>query len=272
MNLQQKMKKLEEILSGYGSVMVAFSGGVDSTFLLAMAKNVLSDDVIAVTGDSLIHPEREKKAAAEMAVKLAVRHIILPTRELELAEFKTNSPNRCYICKKNLILALKSLADKLGVAYILHGANVDDLDDYRPGFSAAEEMGVLAPLIEAGLTKSEIRELSREMGLETWDKPSMPCLATRLPYGVSITREKIQQIEAAENILFELGFKGARVRHHEDMARIELDPKDFNLAVKPDTRGDILKSFKKLGYLYVALDLEGYVTGSMNRSIGLDIK
>ena len=267
MDLDEKKKKLEDILAGYGSLLVAFSGGVDSTFLLAVAGSILKDNVIAVTGDSPIHPEREKQAAVLLAKKLGIRHIVRPTREMELDEFKLNPADRCYICKKSLILDLRELAVKMGIQHIAHGANVDDLDDYRPGFVAAEEMGVLSPLIEAGLTKGEIRELSKERGLETWDKPSMPCLATRLPYGVPITKEKLKQIEAAERILSDLGFRGARVRHHDGMARIEMHPTDFAVVLQTDVKHVILESFKGLGYLYVSLDLEGYVTGSMNRTL-----
>lgn len=266
-DLRNKMEKLETILKGYGKLLVAFSGGVDSTFLLAMARKVLKDNVVAVTGDSPIHSTRETKDAVSMAQKMGVKQIIHETQEMTLPEFLKNPEDRCYICKKHLIQDLKKIADKMNIPNIAHGANKDDLGDYRPGFAAAEEMGVLSPLIEAGMTKADIRELSKEMGLETWDKPSMPCLATRLPYGTSITKAVVKQIEAAENILFDLGFKICRVRHHGDLARIEIVSEDFNLILDNSIRKKIVNAFKELGYLYVSLDMEGYLMGSMNRAI-----
>ena len=267
MTLEEKEKKLTDILKGYKSLIIAFSGGVDSTLLLAIAKRTLKDQVVAVTGDSPIHSERERRDAVLLAGKLNVRHIVIPTREMELEAFKKNPIDRCYVCKKNLISRMKQLAGKLEIAHIAHGANLDDLNDYRPGFAAAEEMGVLSPLIEAGFTKADIRALSRQMGLETWDKPAMPCLATRLPYGVPITEKKISQIEMAEKVLFDLGMTHCRVRHHNDLARIEADPGDFGTMVADNTRKKIISAFKEIGYEYISLDLEGYISGSMNRSI-----
>jgi len=267
MDLKGKKERLENVIQHYGALLIAFSGGVDSTFLLSVARDILKDGVVAVTGDSPIHPSSELKNAVDMAQKLGVKHIIHPTSEMELPDFLQNHRNRCYICKKSLIKDLKRLASEMGIRYIAHGANMDDLDDYRPGFDAAKEMGVVSPLIEAGLNKADIRMLSKERGLETWEKPAMPCLATRLPYGTPITLKVLKMVGAAENALLKLGFKTCRVRHHGDMARIEIAPADFDLVLRDDIREAIIRGIKGVGYLYVSLDLEGYTQGSMNRPI-----
>jgi uncharacterized protein len=267
MDLDAKLKMLEDILKGFPSLLVAFSGGVDSTFLLAVAKKHLKENVVAVTGDSPIHPPWETRDAVLLAKKLNVRHMILPTREMELPEFLKNPENRCYICKKNLLWELQKIGRELGISRIAHGANLDDLNDYRPGSQAADELGALSPLVEAGLTKDDIRTLSRKMGLETWNKPSMPCLVTRVPYNMTITRAVLGQIEAAEKILLDLGIGIFRVRHHGNLARIETSPGNFNYLLQDDIRKKILNAFRELGYLYVSLDFEGYASGSLNRSL-----
>jgi uncharacterized protein len=245
--------------------MVAFSGGVDSTFLLATAKQVLNDKVVAVTGKSIIHPQNEADFAAMTAKKIGVRHIIRPTDEMNLPEFVKNGKDRCYVCKKNLLKDLKKMAYDMGISTIADGSNKDDLNDFRPGLDAARESGVISPLIEAGLAKEDIRLLSKEMGLETWDKPAMPCLATRLPYGTPITEKALKMIEKAENVLINLGIRYCRVRHYNDMAKIEMDPKDFMIIFKDNTRNTLIEKFKKIGYRQVTVDLEGYKQGSMNR-------
>jgi pyridinium-3,5-biscarboxylic acid mononucleotide sulfurtransferase len=266
MDVYDKMEKLKGIVKNFQNLMIAFSGGVDSTFLLAVSNAVLKENVVAVTGVSPIHPARETRHAKRLARELGVLHMVLPTREMENEHFIRNSVDRCYVCKKNLILEMKKIAENMHMLHIAHGANVDDLRDFRPGLSAAEELGVASPLIEAGLTKEEIRKLSREMGLETWDKPSAPCLATRLPHGVPVTVEALQKIEAAENILVDHGVTCCRVRHHGDTARIETDEHGMEILLQPDRRMEIAKKIKGAGYGYVSLDLEGYTQGNMNRT------
>jgi pyridinium-3,5-biscarboxylic acid mononucleotide sulfurtransferase len=270
MDLDAKLKKLENILKGFPSLLVAYSGGVDSAFLLAVAKKVLKEKVVAVTGDSPIHPGRETRDAVLLAEKLNVRHLILQTREMELPEFLKNPENRCYICKKNLLTELQKIGKEMGITRIAHGANMDDLLDYRPGSQAATELGTLSPLADAGLTKEDIRTLSREMGLPTWNKPSTPCMATRMPYNTPINKAVLGQIEAAENVLYDLGIRIFRVRHQGDLARIEVSPDKFSYLIQPDIRKIILSAFRELGYLYISLDLEGYVSGSMDRSLVAD--
>jgi pyridinium-3,5-biscarboxylic acid mononucleotide sulfurtransferase len=262
-----KLSCLKDILRKYGNLMIAFSGGVDSAFLLAVGREVLGDHVVAVTGVSPIHPQRETRHATDLAQKLGVRHVKIRGKEMEMDEFVRNSKDRCYVCKRNLLLEMRKIADEMNILHIAHGANRDDLMDFRPGLSAAEELGVISPLIEAGLTKDDIRRLSKSMGLETWNKPSAPCLATRLPYGVSITEPVLKQIEQAENILIDHGVRLCRVRHHGDTARIETDEAGFDLLVKSGKRQDIIRKIRETGYVHVCLDLEGYAQGSMNRSI-----
>ena len=267
MNIENKKEKLKAILGQYDNLLVAFSGGVDSTFLLAVAYDVLKEDVLAVTGVSPIHPQGEIEKARIFAEKIGVSHIVLNTNEMKLPEFLDNNKNRCYVCKKQLIKDLEKIAQEKGITRIAHGANLDDLNDYRPGFTAAEEMGVVSPLIEANLTKADIRLLSKEMGLETWDKPAQPCLATRLPYGTAISEDIIKKIAAAEKVFSELGIPIFRVRHHGDIARIEIPQEWFDTVLTEENRLIILDKLKKVGYLYVALDMEGYQQGSMNRGL-----
>ncbi len=266
MDAHEKMEYLKDIVKNFQTLMIAFSGGVDSTFLLAVSHAVLKENVVAVTGVSPIHPARETYHAKRLAKKLGILHMVLETREMENEYFIRNSVDRCYVCKKNLILEMKKIAEKMHILHIAHGANADDLKDFRPGLAAAEELAVASPLIDAGLTKEEIRQLSREMGLETWDKPSAPCLATRLPYGAPITVEVLKKIEAAENILIDHGVTCCRVRHHGDTARIETDEQGMEILVRPDQRMEIAKKIKDAGYGFVSLDLEGYVQGKMNMS------
>jgi uncharacterized protein len=267
MNLQIKAKNLEEILSGYPDLIVAFSGGVDSTLLLFVAHRVLNERVLAVTARSPVHPEREVRFAEEFAAALGIRHMVVDSREMQQADFRANRADRCYVCKRNLLADLLEIGRRRGMIHVVHGANLDDLGDYRPGMNAAREMGVTAPLVEAGLSKDEIRQLSRQFDLPTWNKPSMACLATRVPHGTPIREETLKVIDAAEDYILSLGASTVRVRHHGDMARIELSLADIGWILDPPTRLAITNRLKDLGFHYVTLDLEGYTSGSMNRSV-----
>lgn len=263
----KKKKRLTAILKAYDRLVVAFSGGVDSTFLLAAAQEALGERVTAVTADSPIHSRREIREALETAKALGVKHIVMPFAEMTVPGFAANPPDRCYTCKQIIFAEIIRIAASMGVERVAHGVNLDDLGDYRPGLKAAEEMGVAAPLVEAGLNKADIRALSRRMGLPTWNKPSMACLASRIPYGRPITPGVLKMVEAAEEILQGVGFSGCRVRHHGDVARIEMAARDVNRAMRPAVRSQILKGLKDIGFTHVAVDLEGYVRGSLNRTL-----
>lgn len=267
MQLHEKNEKLERILEQYDSLLVAFSGGVDSTFLLYMAHAVLGEKVVAVTAQSPLHPERERQFTETFTARMHIRHKLIQSREMHRADFIANPKDRCYICKKTIIGDLLKIGKELGISHIAHGANMDDLSDYRPGMKAAEELRVAAPLLEAELTKEDIRLLSKKMHLETWDKPSMACLATRIPYGTTITEKALSMIDRAEDFILGLGFYTCRVRHHGVVARIELNPEDISNGLTEKTRAAITRKLKEIGFQHVALDLEGYVTGSMNRSL-----
>ncbi len=261
-SMEKKLVDLKEILAGCGSALVAFSGGADSTFLAVMAGEVLGERVLAVTASSATYPDHEVAAALDLAAKLGLRHLTVYTEELDNEDFAANPPERCYICKSELFGKLADVAREHGLAFVLDGANFDDLSDFRPGSRAGRELGVRSPLQEAGLTKAEIRELSRSLGLPTWDKPSFACLASRFPYGERITRKKLAMVGEAENYLHRLGFGQLRVRHHGNLARIELIPAELAKAIA--LAGDIVARLKTIGYKYVTLDLQGYRTGSMN--------
>ena len=265
--LKNKNEHLISFLKSLDSLVVAFSGGVDSTFLLATAHNVLKKNIFGVTAESPVHPVREEKAAIKLAGQLGVKHITVQSREMNNAKFVANQPNRCYICKKLLGEDLFRIASNLNFDNVAHGANLDDYNDYRPGLQAAREIGIIAPLVEAGLTKKDIRRLSKEMGLPTWNKPSQACLATRIPYGSLLTTKKLKMAEQAEDVLFNLGFKICRVRCHQDVARIEMSSGDFKKISSNPTKILIIDKFKEIGFNHIAVDLEGYVQGSMNRSI-----
>ena len=262
---EEKYNKLNAELKSLGSALVAFSGGVDSTFLLKAAIDVLGDKVIAVTAKSLSFPERELKKAVEIAKILKVKHIIIESSELKNPAYKKNDLNRCYYCKSALFEELKKMALKEGLNFILDGQNYDDIGDYRPGAKAAEEAGVRSPLKESAMTKNDIRVLSKSLGLPNWDSPSFACLASRIPYGTEINNDIISKIDILENFLLNLGFIQVRVRHHEKIARIEVAEEEMSKFDSADTRMQIVSEFKKKGYLYITLDLEGYKTGSMNK-------
>jgi uncharacterized protein len=263
----KKKQALLDRLRALDSLLVAFSGGVDSTFLLAMAREALGKKALAVTAHSIIYPRSEIEEAIAFARVYGIEHMLLASAASHLPEFVANTPERCYFCKKYLFGRLREIAEQRGIRFIAHAANMDDFDDFRPGWKAAVEMEVIAPLVDAGLTKEEIRFLSKEMGLPTWDKPSMACLASRIPYSEPITDTKLHMIGEAEKEIASHGFTQYRVRHHGSVARIELQVSDMKKIMEPEIRERIVAKFKELGFLYVTLDLEGYVTGSMNRAL-----
>jgi uncharacterized protein len=265
--LDRKNIRLLDCIQQRKSLAVGFSGGVDSTLLLAVARQVLGDAVVALTAQSPTHPQKELDHARDIARGLGVRHIVFPTNEMEDADFAANGSDRCYHCKKILFGAMRKFADDLGVETLAHGANLDDMSDHRPGFRAAEELGVAAPLIEAGLTKSDIRRLARRMALPNWDRPAMACLATRVPYGVTITPELLHRVEQAEALVCGTGVRHCRVRHHGNLARIEIDMEDKECLMDPGVRQTLIEQFRSIGYQYVCLDLEGYLSGKMNREL-----
>ncbi len=266
--MDKKLKKLKQVLSEAKSALIAFSGGVDSTFLLSVAKEVLADKILAVTAKADIFPSYETREAKEIADSTGVNHIFLETAQLQATNFVNNPPDRCYICKKILFTNLLEIAKENNLNCVLDGSNYDDLSDYRPGAQAALELGIKSPLQEVKLTKAEIRMLSEKMGLKTWDKPPLACLATRIPYGEMITKEKLKRIDQAETFLLQSGTKGMRVRDHNDIARIEVAKDDIPGLLEPNYADKIVVHLKRLGYTYITVDLEGYRTGSLNEMGG----
>ena len=271
MTLEEKEKKLEELLRSLAPVVVAFSGGVDSSYLAYKAHQVLGDGAIAVTGESASVPSQQRKMAARIVDQIGIRHTIIDSQELERPEYAANNSDRCFYCKDELFAKLQAVAAECGSATVLDGLNADDLGDFRPGRKAGEKHGIRSPLMEAGLGKSEIRELSRRAGLPTADEPASACLASRFPYGVAITEEKLRIVDQGEEALREMGFRVFRVRHHEHLARLEFGPDDLKKALNPEVAARLAVLFKGLGYKYVTLDLEGYRTGSANEVLGEDV-
>lgn len=265
--LDEKLEKLAVILRGYGSVLVAFSGGVDSTFLLKFAVDTLGERVAAFTEASPLHQSWELTEARELAAGFAVRHIVVESDELDNPDFAANPVNRCYLCKQVIFSQAIRIAKELGLAQIADGSNVDDLSDYRPGRQALAEMNIKSPLLEAGLTKDEIRAASRALGLPTWDRQPLACLASRFPYGTTITVQKLRQVETCETFLRSEGFATFRVRYHDDTARIEVSSSDIERLAAAPLRGRLVDHFKAAGFTYVALDLEGFRSGSMNEQL-----
>jgi uncharacterized protein len=273
MTLQDKYERLKKIIEEMGSIVIGFSGGVDSTLLLKVAHDILKDKVIAVIGKSETYPEEEFNEAIKLAEFIGARYKIVTTEETDNLKFAENPPDRCYYCKTELFSKLKEIAEAEGIRWIADGTNADDVKDLRPGLRAVKENNIRSPLLEAGLTKNEIRELSRLLGLPTWDKPSFACLSSRFPYGMPIDREKLKKIDKAESFLRKLGLKVFRVRLiDENTVRIETGKEEFKKFFEDDFRVKVVNELKNLGFIYITLDLEGYRTGSMNEVLKIEVK
>jgi len=267
LGLDEKLACLKERIGGLNSAVVALSGGIDSSFLLHVCREVLGDRVLAVTSTSVTTPATDLEDAMAVAGSLSVRHVLIETRELDNPAYTENSPTRCYHCKQELYGKIREVARREGFEHVLDGSNRDDEGDHRPGMDAARELEVSSPLRDAGLGKEEIRTLAERLGMWIWDKPASACLSSRFPYGTKITREDIVRVGEAEQFLRDLGFEAFRVRHHGTTARLEVPPSQIPLAVRDGIRDRILSRLKSLGYVYVALDLEGYRSGSMNEAL-----
>ncbi|HJU28799.1 MAG TPA: ATP-dependent sacrificial sulfur transferase LarE [Candidatus Binataceae bacterium] len=266
-NLDAKLKRLREIFRPMESLMVAFSGGVDSTFVLKVAHDVIGERVLALTTTSPTMPENDRRTAIEMATRIGARHLVIESNELEIPGYAGNPLNRCYLCKHNLFTVCEAKARELAIAEIADGLNLDDLSDYRPGIKAATEMRVRHPLVEAELTKADIRELSRLLDLPTWDRPASPCLSSRFPYGTEITLEGLSKVERGEQLLHSIGFKVARVRYHGEIARLEVEAAEIARLLEPETRELVDRELRKIGFRFVTVDLKGFRSGSLNEKI-----
>jgi len=267
--LAEKGRRLHDILAGYQSVLIAFSGGVDSAYLAVAASTALGDRALAVTADSASYPDSHRRLALSIASDFGFAHEVIHTSELERPEYRANPANRCYYCKDELYGRLTALANERGLAVVVDGNNADDRGDYRPGRQAAREYGVKSPLDEADLTKDDIRELARAAGLESWNEPASACLSSRIPYGTEVSDEKLRQIEKAETVLRDLGFRVFRVRHHDSVARLEIARSEMVRALDPEVNARLVAALKDLGYQYVSLDLQGYRLGSLNEALRL---
>ena len=267
--LTAKARTLHDLLSGLQSVLVAYSGGVDSAYLAWAATAALGDRALCVTAESPSYPEHHRQLAVQVAEVAGLRHEFIHTDELERPDYRANPANRCYFCKQELYTHLTALARARGFAAVVDGNNADDRGDYRPGRQAAREFGVRSPLDEAGLRKAEIRELSRRAGLPTWDEPASACLSSRIPYHSEVTGEKLRRIEQAEQVLRDLGFRVCRVRHHDAVARLEIARDEMARALDPGIAAAIVRAFQAIGYSYVSLDLQGYRSGSLNEPLRL---
>lgn len=263
----RKYNALKSMMKGFGSVAVAFSGGVDSTFLLYAAKEALGDRVIAVTAQSCSFPKRELNEAKAFCEERQIRHFICESEELDIEGFSQNPKNRCYLCKHELFEKIQKIAEQEKITAIVEGSNLDDNGDYRPGLQAVAELGIKSPLRQIGFTKNDIRTLSRYLELPTWDKQSFACLSSRFVYGETISKEKLGMVDRAEQLLLDLGFHQVRVRIHDTMARIEVLPEEFVKLIAEDTRAKIITSFREYGFTYISMDLIGYRTGSMNETL-----
>ena len=270
--LLAKYEQLKEYLNSLDSVAVAFSSGVDSTFLLFAAKEALRERVIAVTASSCSFPARELNEATEYCKAQGIRHVVVESEELDIEGFSQNPKNRCYLCKHELFEKIRMIADREGIREVVEGSNLDDNGDFRPGLMAVAELGIKSPLRHIGLSKDEIRILSKYLGLPTWDKQSFACLSSRFPYGEEITEKKLGMVDHAEQLLLDLGFHQLRVRIHNTIARIELQPQEFGRFMEDDVRLKIYQEFKRIGFTYVTLDVLGYRTGSMNETLSEEEK
>jgi len=267
--LEEKYASLRETLRALGGVVIGFSGGADSALLAKVAHDELGERALAVIALSESYPKRERDDALALAAAIGVPVLTVEARELEDENYASNPTNRCYYCKAELFTHLSRVAGERGIHWIAYGANHDDLGDYRPGQEAAREFGARAPLLEVGMTKAEIRHLSKALGLATWEKPALACLSSRFPYGTRITAELLARLDAAEDFLrHDLGFRQVRVRHHDAIARLEVDPEEMNRLLDPALRGQISERLKALGYTYVAVELGGYKSGSLNAALG----
>jgi len=265
--LASKLEKLRAIFVPMETVLVAFSGGVDSTFLLKVAHDTIGDRVLALTTTSPTMPDQDRLSALDMAQLIGARHLVVESNELEIDGYAQNPIDRCYLCKGNLFTVCEAKSKELGITEIVDGVNLDDLKDYRPGIRAAEQRRVRHPLVEAELSKAEIRELSRELGLPTWDRAASPCLSSRFPYGTEITLEGLRKVEQGEVLMHALGFRVARVRYHGDVARLEVDTTELPRLFEPTLRETIDREFKKIGFRFVAVDLKGFRSGSLNEGL-----
>jgi pyridinium-3,5-biscarboxylic acid mononucleotide sulfurtransferase len=267
LQLEEKLRRLGEIFHPMRSVIVAFSGGVDSTFVLKVAHDAIGDRVLALTTTSPTMPDQDRLTALEMAQRIGARHLVVDSNELEIPGYAQNPLNRCYLCKHNLFTVCEAKARDLAIDEIVDGLNLDDLNDYRPGIQAATEKRVRHPLVEAQLTKAEVRELSRAVDLPTWDRPASPCLSSRFPYGTEITLDGLRKVEQGEELLHAMGFRVARVRYHGDVARLEVESSEIPRLLQAQVRDEIDKALKKLGFRFVTVDLKGFRSGSLNEGI-----